>query len=77
MSICGVNMNIAPAPVGISFDISTEKEVKIFRNRRAMQGINLGGGGFQQWGHIRFTDGNMGAGFYASTPSGWKFNALG
>ena len=28
-----------------------------------MQGINLGGGGFQQWGHIRFTDGNAGAGF--------------
>ncbi|WP_434787918.1 hypothetical protein V5R22_00020 [Bacillus thuringiensis] len=42
-----------------------------------MQGVNLGGGGFQQWGHIRFTDGNMGSGFYASTPSGWKFNALG
>ncbi|AIM28440.1 phage tail spike protein [Bacillus cereus] len=77
IAIGGVNNNIAPAPDGQTFDISTEKEVKIFRNIRAMQGINLGGGGFQQWGHIRFTDGNMGSGFYASTPSGWKFNALG
>ncbi|EOP70271.1 MULTISPECIES: phage tail spike protein [Bacillus cereus group] len=77
LAVGGVNNNISPAPDGQTFDISTEKEVKIFRNIRAMQGINLGGGGFQQWGHIRFTDGNMGAGFYASTPSGWKFNALG
>ncbi|AQY41672.1 phage tail spike protein [Bacillus thuringiensis] len=77
LAVGGVNNNIAPAPDGQTFDISTEKEVKIFRNIRAMQGINLGGGGFQQWGHIRFTDGNMGSGFYASTPSGWKFNALG
>ncbi|HDR8084523.1 TPA: phage tail protein [Bacillus cereus] len=77
IAVGGVNNNIAPAPDGQTFDISTEKEVKIFRNIRAMQGINLGGGGFQQWGHIRFTDGNMGSGFYASTPSGWKFNALG
>ncbi|MGF1433255.1 phage tail spike protein [Bacillus thuringiensis] len=77
LAVGGVNNNIAPAPDGQTFDISTEKEVKIFRNIRAMQGINLGGGGFQQWGHIRFTDGNAGAGFYVSTPSGWKFNALG
>ncbi|MEB9756299.1 hypothetical protein P4K45_22510, partial [Bacillus cereus] len=77
LAVGGVNNNITPAPDGQTFDISTEKEVKIFRNIRAMQGINLGGGGFQQWGHIRFTDGNAGAGFYVSTPSGWKFNALG
>ncbi|MCU5233867.1 hypothetical protein OCA28_08325 [Bacillus cereus] len=77
IAVGGVNNNISPAPDGQTFDISTEKEVKIYRNIRAMQGINLGGGGFQQWGHIRFTDGNMGSGFYASTPSGWKFNALG
>lgn len=77
LAVGGVNNNISPAPDGQTFDISTEKEVKIFRNIRAMQGVNLGGGGFQQWGHIRFTDGNAGAGFYASTPSGWKFNALG
>ncbi|PFR60349.1 hypothetical protein COK36_12540 [Bacillus cereus] len=77
LAVGGVNNNISPAPDGQTFDISTEKEVKIFRNIRAMQGVNLGGGGFQQWGHIRFTDGNAGPGFYASTPSGWKFNALG
>ncbi|PGP46345.1 hypothetical protein CN993_08595 [Bacillus thuringiensis] len=77
LAVGGVNNNIAPASDGQTFDISTEKEVKIYRNIRAMQGINLGGGGFQQWGHIRFTDGNLGSGFYASTPSGWKFNALG
>ncbi|MES5942339.1 MULTISPECIES: phage tail spike protein [unclassified Bacillus cereus group] len=77
LAVGGVNNNITPSPDGQTFDISTEKEVKIFRSIRAMQGINLGGGGFQQWGHIRFTDGNMGSGFYASTPSGWKFNALG
>ncbi|EEL61207.1 hypothetical protein bcere0025_60970 [Bacillus cereus F65185] len=77
LALGGVNNNISPAPDGQTFDISTEKEVKIFRNIRAIQGINLGGGGFQQWGHIRFTDGNAGAGFYVSTPSGWKFNALG
>ncbi|HDR7694350.1 phage tail spike protein [Bacillus sp. CH_48] len=77
LAVGGVNNNISPAPDGQTFDISTEKEVKIFRNIRAIQGINLGGGGFQQWGHIRFTDGNAGAGFYVSTPSGWKFNALG
>ncbi|HDX9493772.1 TPA: phage tail protein [Bacillus thuringiensis] len=77
LAVGGVNNNISLASDGQTFDISTEKEVKIFRNIRAMQGINLGGGGFQQWGHIRFTDGNAGAGFYVSTPSGWKFNALG
>ncbi|MEC3223743.1 phage tail spike protein, partial [Bacillus thuringiensis] len=52
LAVGGVNNNISPAPDGQTFDISTEKEVKIFRNIRAMQGINLGGGGFQQWGHI-------------------------
>ncbi len=51
---------MSPASDGQTFDISTEKEVEKYRNIRAMQGINLGGGGFQQWGHIRFTDGNMG-----------------
>ncbi|MEB9959362.1 phage tail spike protein, partial [Bacillus cereus] len=71
LAVGGVNNNISPSPDGQTFDISTEKEVKIHRNIRAMQGINLGGGGFQQWGHIRFTDGNAGAGFYVSTPSGW------
>ncbi|MDR4148495.1 phage tail spike protein, partial [Bacillus thuringiensis] len=55
LAVGGVNNNITPAPDGQTFDLSTEKEVKIFRNIRAMQGINLGGGGFQQWGHIRFT----------------------
>ncbi|MED2072034.1 phage tail spike protein, partial [Bacillus thuringiensis] len=60
LAVGGVNNNISPAPDGQTFDISTEKEVKIYRNIRAMQGINLGGGGFQQWGHIRFSDGNMG-----------------
>ncbi|MEC2467540.1 phage tail spike protein, partial [Bacillus cereus] len=58
LAVGGVNNNIAPAADGQTFDISTEKEVKIYRNIRAMQGINLGGGGFQQWGHKRFTDGN-------------------
>ncbi|MED1828461.1 phage tail spike protein, partial [Bacillus thuringiensis] len=57
LAVGGVNNNISPAPDGQTFDISTEKEVKIYRNIRAMQGINLGGGGFQQWGHIRFSDG--------------------
>ncbi|MED2820594.1 phage tail spike protein, partial [Bacillus thuringiensis] len=44
LAVGGVNNNISPAPDGQTFDISTEKEVKIYRNIRAMQGINLGGG---------------------------------
>ncbi|MED2906652.1 phage tail spike protein, partial [Bacillus thuringiensis] len=43
LAVGGVNNNLTPAPDGQTFDISTEKEVKIFRNIRAMQGINLGG----------------------------------
>ncbi|MEC3159361.1 phage tail spike protein [Bacillus thuringiensis] len=77
LAVGGVNNNITPAPDGQTFDISTEKEVKIFRNIRAMQGINLGGGGFQQWGHIRFVEGNRGLGFYVCNSNGWHFNSLG
>ncbi|EOP95758.1 phage minor structural protein [Bacillus cereus HuB4-4] len=77
LAVGGVNNNIAPSPDGQTFDISTEKEVKIFRNIRAMQGINLGGGGFQQWGHIRFVEGNRGLGFYVCNSNGWHFNSLG
>ncbi|MGN4668163.1 phage tail spike protein [Bacillus cereus group sp. MYBK234-1] len=77
LAVGGVNNNISPAPDGQTFDISTEKEVKIFRNIRAMQGINLGGGGFQQWGHIRFVEGNRGLGFYVCNSNGWHFNSLG
>ncbi|USP56289.1 hypothetical protein J2N67_006538 (plasmid) [Bacillus thuringiensis] len=77
LAVGGVNNNISPAPDGQTFDISTEKEVKIFRNIRAMQGVNLGGGGFQQWGHIRFVEGNRGLGFYVCNSNGWHFNSLG
>ncbi|MCR6840945.1 hypothetical protein NHG52_13555, partial [Bacillus thuringiensis] len=77
LAVGGVNNNLTPAPDGQTFDISTEKEVKIFRNIRAMQGINLGGGGFQQWGHIRFVEGNRGLGFYVCNSNGWHFNSLG
>ncbi|MDO6633020.1 phage tail spike protein [Bacillus thuringiensis] len=77
LAVGGVNNNITPSPDGQTFDISTEKEVKIFRNIRAMQGINLGGGGFQQWGHIRFVEGNRGLGFYVCNSNGWHFNSLG
>ncbi|MGG0209616.1 hypothetical protein, partial [Bacillus mycoides] len=72
-----VNNNIGPGPDGQTFDISTEKDVKFFTNIRAVQGVNLGGNAFQGWGHIRFTDGNLGPGFYVSSANGWKFNALG
>ncbi|MFC9484443.1 hypothetical protein, partial [Streptomyces griseus] len=77
LAIGGVNNNIKPAVDGQTFDISTEKDVKVFSNIRAMQGINLGGGGFQQWGHIRFVEGNRGLGFYVCNSNGWHFNSLG
>ncbi|OUB71008.1 hypothetical protein BK765_11415 [Bacillus thuringiensis serovar dakota] len=35
------------------------------------------GGGFQQWGHIRFVEGNRGFGFYVCNSNGWHFNSLG
>ncbi|MFB5249634.1 phage tail spike protein [Bacillus mycoides] len=77
IAVGSVNNNIGPAPDGQTFDISTEKDVKFFSNIRAVQGVNLGGNAFQGWGHIRFTDGNLGPGFYVSSANGWKFNALG
>ncbi|MFT4407903.1 phage tail spike protein [Bacillus cereus] len=77
LAVGGVNNNIAPASDGQTFDISTEKDIKVFSNIRAMQGINLGGGGFQQWGHIRFVEGNRGLGFYVCNSNGWHFNSLG
>lgn len=77
LAIGGVNNNIKPAADGQTFDISTEKDVKVFSNIRAMQGVNLGGGGFQQWGHIRFVEGNRGLGFYVCNSNGWHFNSLG
>ncbi|HDR8342851.1 TPA: phage tail protein [Bacillus cereus] len=77
LAVGGVNNNIKPAADGQTFDISTEKDVKVFSNIRAMQGINLGGGGFQQWGHIRFVEGNRGLGFYVCNSNGWHFNSLG
>ncbi|CAM3936333.1 phage tail spike protein [Bacillus paramycoides] len=77
ISIGDVNNSIALAPDGQTLDISTENEVKFFRNIRAVQGVNLGGNAYQSWGHILFRDGNLGPGFYVNTPNGWKFNALG
>ncbi|MGE6365204.1 phage tail spike protein [Bacillus paramycoides] len=77
ISIGDVNNSIALAPDGQTLDISTENEVKFFRNIRAVQGVNLGGNAYQGWGHILFRDGNLGPGFYVNTPNGWKFNALG
>lgn len=77
LTVGGINNNIGPANDGDSFDIATEKEVKVFTNIRAMQGVNLGGNAFQQWGHIRFTDGSRGVGFYVNNSNGWQFNALG
>ncbi|PFJ32134.1 phage tail spike protein [Bacillus thuringiensis] len=77
LAVGGVNNNIKPAADGQTFDISTEKDVKVFSNIRAVQGINLGGGGFQQWGHIRFVEGNRGLGFYVCNSNGWHFNSLG
>ncbi|HHT7238251.1 phage tail spike protein [Bacillus cereus] len=77
ITVGGVNNNIGPAADGQTFDISTEKEVKFLTNIRAVQGVNLGGNAFQGWGHIRFTDGNRGVGFYVNNSNGWNFNALG
>ncbi|KAB2398927.1 MULTISPECIES: phage tail spike protein [Bacillus cereus group] len=77
IAIGDANTNIGIAPDGYTLDISTNKEVKFFTNIRALQGVSLGGNAFQQWGHIRFADGNLGPGFYVNTPNGWKFNALG
>ncbi|MFJ8354088.1 phage tail spike protein [Bacillus paramycoides] len=77
ISVGGVNNNIGLAPDGQTFDISTENEVKFIRNIRAVQGVNLGGNAFQGWGHIRFTDGSRGVGFYVNNSNGWHFNALG
>ncbi|MCU5667255.1 hypothetical protein OCB72_21425 [Bacillus cereus] len=77
IAIGGVNNNIGPADDGQTFDISTEKDVKFLNYIRATQGINLGGNANQQWGHIRFTDGNRGIGFYVNNSNGWHFNALG
>ncbi|MED0945409.1 phage tail spike protein [Bacillus mycoides] len=77
IAIGGINNILQPAADGQTFDINTEKDVKFFTNIRAVQGVNLGGNAFQGWGHIRFTDGNLGPGFYVNTPNGWKFNALG
>ncbi|HDR3890337.1 TPA: phage tail protein [Bacillus cereus] len=77
IAIGSVNNNVGPAPDGQTFDISTEKDVKFSTNIRAAQGVSLGGNAFQGWGHIRFTDGNLGPGFYVSSANGWKFNALG
>ncbi|MGX5485210.1 phage tail spike protein [Bacillus cereus] len=71
------NTNIGISDDGYTVDFTTNKEFKFFTNIRAVQGVNMGGNQFQGWGHIRFTDGNLGPGFYVSTPNGWKFNALG
>lgn len=71
------NTNIGISDDGYTVDFTSNKEVKFFTNIRAVQGVNMGGNQFQGWGHIRFTDGNLGPGFYVSTPNGWKFNALG
>lgn len=77
IAVGSVNNNIGPAPDGQTFDISTEKDVKFFTNIRATQGVNLGGNAFQGWGHIRFTDGSRGIGYYVNNSNGWHFNALG
>ncbi|WP_242237956.1 phage tail spike protein [Bacillus cereus group sp. BfR-BA-01316] len=60
-----------------TFDFGGKLDAKFYNNIRAVQGVNLGGNAFQGWGHIRFTDGNLGPGFYVNTANGWKFNALG
>ena len=52
-------------------------DVKFNSYIRATQGINLGGNGNGQWGHIRFTDGNRGIGVYFHNADGWHFNTLG
>lgn len=60
-----------------TFDIGGTLETKFHNNIRATQGVNLGGNGFQDWGHIRFADGNQGIGFYVHNSNGWFFNRLG
>ncbi|CUB09347.1 hypothetical protein BN2127_JRS1_01132 [Bacillus cereus] len=60
-----------------TFDIGGTLETKFHNNIRATQGVNMGGNPFQQWGHIRFTDGSRGTGFYVNNSNGWHFNALG
>ncbi|MEB8649309.1 phage tail spike protein [Bacillus cereus] len=60
-----------------TFDIGGTVDVKFNSYIRATQGINLGGNGNGQWGHIRFMDGNRGIGFYVNNANGWHFNALG
>ena len=77
IEIGGVTNSIGPASDGQTFDISTEKEVKFHNYIRATQGINLGGNANQQWGHMRFTDGNRGIGYYVNNSNGWHLNPLG
>ncbi|PEZ25419.1 hypothetical protein CN345_27580 [Bacillus thuringiensis] len=60
-----------------TFDIGGMVDVKFNSYIRATQGINLGGNGNGQWGHIRFTDGNRGIGVYFHNADGWHFNTLG
>lgn len=60
-----------------TFDIGGIVDVKFNSYIRATQGINLGGNANGQWGHLRFTDGNRGIGFYVNNANGWHFNALG
>ncbi|MGI2801631.1 phage tail spike protein [Bacillus cytotoxicus] len=60
-----------------TFDIGGTLETKFHNNIRATQGVNLGGNEFQGWGHVRFTDGNQGIGFYVHNSNGWFFNRLG
>ncbi|MGI2792939.1 phage tail spike protein, partial [Bacillus cytotoxicus] len=60
-----------------TFDIGGTLETKFHNNIRATQGVNLGGNEFQGWGHIRFTDGSKGIGFYVHNSNGWFFNRLG
>ncbi|MGR3778442.1 hypothetical protein ACT1UG_22620 [Bacillus paramycoides] len=77
VAIGGINNILGPSIDGQTFDISTENEVKFSKNIRAVQGVNLGGNAFQGWGHIRFTDGSRGVGYYVNNSNGWHFNALG
>ncbi|KFM99477.1 hypothetical protein D0U04_25155 [Bacillus clarus] len=77
IAVGGINNTIGPSADGQTLDIQTEKEVKFYTNIRATQGVNLGGNAFQSWGHIRFTDGSHGIGYYANNSNGWHFNALG
>ncbi|MDM5439843.1 phage tail spike protein [Bacillus hominis] len=63
ISIGGINNNIGPAADGQTFDINTEKDVRI--NQPILtQGINLGRNKMGQVGSVRFFDGGQGYGFY-------------